>query len=221
MRRKRRDVVRNKLAAQRAPANSAFLMNPQSWWQDKHQQWIQKGVSDTWINSWGKQKSSRSSLLKEKKTTKNKGPWVERRRKNTGKACSCRKINVILRDNGKIERRQNFLTQILWSSFLVTRGVQQWNKLPGKVVIFLDIERVQAMAGKITGQGAEPSGSGSQRFLCSGGLGTWVLQKGPESLSCTKEVPLGQTLLSQFIACYLISDSLPSSFGLVFYLIGS
>lgn len=112
MRRKRRDVVRNKLAAQRAPANSAFLMNPQSWWQDKHQQWIQKGVSDTWINSWGKQKSSRSSLLKEKKTTKNKGPWVERRRKNTGKACSCRKINVILRDNGKIERRQNFLTQI-------------------------------------------------------------------------------------------------------------
>lgn len=52
--------------------------------------------------------------MKEKKTTKNnKGPWVERRRKNTGKACSCRKKNVILRDNGKIERRQNFLTQIL------------------------------------------------------------------------------------------------------------
>lgn len=33
-------------------------------------------------------------------------------------------------------RGQNFLIWISWSSFLVTRGIQQWNSLAGKAVIF-------------------------------------------------------------------------------------
>jgi len=72
-------------------------------------------VSGAWINSQGKQKSSRRLLLEKKKkkaTNNNKGSWVESR-KCIGKACCCRKINVILTDNEEVKRRQNFLTQVL------------------------------------------------------------------------------------------------------------
>ena len=49
---------------------------------------------------------------KKKATNNNTGSWVESR-KCIGKACCCRKINVILTDNEEIKRRQNFLTQVL------------------------------------------------------------------------------------------------------------
>lgn len=88
---------------------------------------------------------------KKRATNNNKGSWVESR-KRIGKVGCCRKINVILRDNEEINRRQNFLTQVLQPSFLVSGGVQQWNSLPGKVVLFFRHGKCSSNGWKITGQ---------------------------------------------------------------------